>query len=338
MRVAINTLPLQTGHKHRGSGAYLRLLLESLNLNTNCEIIEFSSVRDIPKNVDCIHYPFFDPFFLTLDNTDMPLAVTVHDLIPIAYPERFPKGIKGTIKWHLQKNKLKRAQAIITDSLASKTDIVTFLNYPEEQIAVIPLAADNIFQPVTNVKLKETIIKKYDLPKEFLLYVGDINWNKNIEGMLTAIKTTKIPLVVVGKAFLDENLQEARKINQFINKNSLNDKIIKLGFVESDALPVLYSLARATLAVSFAEGFGFPVLESMACGTPSIVSNCSSLKEIAGPSILVDPWNVRDIERGIKEALTMDKKKLEFSCIQWAATFSWKRVAEQTFEVYKKII
>ncbi len=338
MHVAINTSPLQSGHKHRGSGTYVRLLLEALRTHVpTIRITEFTSETNIPADIDCVHYPFFDPFFLTLPKkTSLPLLVTVHDLIPLAFPEQFPPGIRGKIKWEFQKSRLKKSAAIITDSQHSKKDIQSILPYDTQKIFSIPLAPDPVFKPINDKNLLESLQQKYKLPSEFLLYVGDVNWNKNIPRLLEALKEIHLPLVLVGKAFLNEDIPEVQLINKIISDEQLNGRIIKLGFVVSEDLPSIYSLARATICVSTAEGFGFPVLESMACGTPCVVSDCSSLVEIAGPSILVNPLEVRDITRGIREVL-QEKKQIRLEeCIQWAGKFSWKKVALETFEVYHK--
>jgi glycosyltransferase involved in cell wall biosynthesis len=331
MRVAINTSALESGHNLRGSGRYVRLLLDSLKKYTDVSVFPFTSIREISGTVHCIHYPFFDPFFLTLPAAlHKPLVVTVHDLIPIVYHNHFPRGLRGSIKWQIQKRRLQKASAIITDSQSSKKDIVRTVNMPENNVFVIPLAPDPIFHPMKD----NTIAKKYNLPKDFLLYVGDVNWNKNIPGLLLSMKEIDIPLVLVGKAFLNTALPETQKINEIIEREGLNNIIIKLGFVELSDLVSIYALAKATVCVSFSEGFGFPVLESMACGTPCVVSNTSSLREIGGPSVFVDPWDVADIKRGIQEVMKKDDKgKIR----RWVKRFTWERVASKTVEVYSKI-
>ncbi|MCX8008889.1 MAG: glycosyltransferase family 4 protein [Patescibacteria group bacterium] len=336
MDVAINILPLQNNHAQRGSGKYVRLLLDALKTSGKSHRYhEFISLRDIPKNVDCIHHPFFDPFFLTLPYTrDIPYIVTVHDLIPIMYPQYFPRGLKGIIKWLIQKAKLRRASAIITDSQASKQDIMKIVKMPEEKIFVIQLAPDPFFSPHPDT----SVIKKYKLPNDFLLYVGDVNWNKNVPNMIRSIKYIDMPLVLVGKSFFDKSLRESIEIDTIIKSEQLQKKIIKLGFVDIHDLRALYSLARITLCISFAEGFGFSLVESMACGTPCVVSNCSSLVEIAGPSIRVNPWSIDDIVEGIRRALSMDKSIEGQKAIRWVKKFSWEDVANKTIHVYRRVI
>lgn len=339
MVIGVNTSPLSNGHKHRGSGTYIRLLLDALKKYKSSETyLEFTSVSTIQNSVDCIHFPFFDPFFLTLPATiTKPLIVTVHDLIPLKYPKHFPIGVKGRLKWEIQKRRLLRAEKIITDSETSKVDIEEILHINPKRIAVIPLAPSPEFKPIADPIQQNAVKKKYKLPDDFLLYVGDVNWNKNIPNMLRAMKQISVPLVVVGKAFNNLEIHEVKEINRVIDEEQLHAKIIKLGFVESEDLPVIYTLAHATIAVSFAEGFGFPILESMACGTPCVSSNNSSLKEIAGPSVLVNPMEIQSIEHGINTILKTDKSSLSKQAITWAAKFSWQHVAEKTVEVYRSV-
>jgi glycosyltransferase involved in cell wall biosynthesis len=141
----------------------------------------------------------------------------------------------------------------------------------------------------------------------------------------------------VGKAFTNSVTKERQEIEEIIEKESLDDRIVKLGFVPSDDLPAIYSLAETTLCLSYAEGFGFPALESMACGTSCVVSNCSSLIEIAGPSMLVDPENISDIVQGIKETLKDSSQARKQKNIAWANNFSWEKVAKDTANIYQNL-
>jgi glycosyltransferase involved in cell wall biosynthesis len=185
---------------------------------------------------------------------------------------------------------------------------------------------------------QERVRKKYSLPAKYLLYVGDVNWNKNIPGLLRSLKTLETPLVCVGKAFLDQNLVEITEINGLINSLSLDDKIIKLGFVPEDDLPALYTAAEVHVQPSFAEGFGLPVLESMACGTISVVAKATSLEEIAGPSILVNPNDIKDIAGGITKALGLNKETYRNKLAEWVKKYTWEKTVQATTEVYKTVL
>lgn len=339
MRVGINISPLKSGHAGRGTGTYTRSLIEALKRNkNNIEVIEFSNPTELNSKIDVIHYPFFDPFLLTLPRKRAnPTVVTIHDVIPIVYSAHFPRGIKGELIWQMQKHIVTTVDAIITDSEASKNDIIRIFRIQPERISVIYLAAGTEFIPQPIVE-QERIRKKYSLPKKFILYVGDVNWNKNVPGLIRAVQSVRVPLVLVGKVFLDKTLEEVREINTLIQKFNLEDLIHKLGYVEGSDLPALYSAASLYIQPSFAEGFGLPVIEAMACGTPAVVSSKTSLSEISGPSILVEPESPDSIAKGIALGLSEGKVHQHDACIAWAKTFSWEKTAEETSGIYSSIL
>ncbi|MEX2027960.1 MAG: glycosyltransferase family 1 protein, partial [Candidatus Curtissbacteria bacterium] len=164
--------------------------------------------------------------------------------------------------------------------------------------------------------------------------------NKNIASLIESIKSSKVPLVMVGAAITDNQIPQTKELNKLIRRLGLEDKIIKTGFVNETELVSLYNLASVTILPSFYEGFGFPVLESMACGTPVICSNNSSLSEIAGKvAIFADPSNPEDISKKTREVINMSKTKrvlLSQKLIAHASTFTWEKTAKQTIEVYQK--
>jgi len=354
MRVAIDISPLKNANRYRGVGTYTNQLVESLK-SLNIPNFSFQLIEGggIIKDCDLIHYPFFDPFFLTLPlKKEKPTVVTIHDVTPLIFPEHYPPGIRGTIKFQIQKFSLKGTKAVITDSENSKKDIFKYLNYPKEKIYVIPLAPGKEFKPITNHQSLTTIKRKYCLPSQFVLFVGDVNYNKNIPGLIKAFSRfllqtsehssrSSFKLVLVGKAFLDESLKEAKEILQLINSLKLSKKVVRLGWIPTEDLVGIYNLATVYCQPSFYEGFGLPVLEAMACGCPVVVANTSSLPEICGgATVLVDPYNINDIAIGIKKILCdisiydMLRKK----GLKWVKNFSWKKVVQKTYEVYQKVV
>lgn len=349
MRVAICTTPLSSGHKNRGIGIYTTLLLDALHrYQKGCHYSVFADKKEIPKDTQVVHYPFFDPFFLTLPvSLPFPLVVTVHDLIPVLFPEHFPRGIRGEVKWQIQKRALQRTAHILTDSEHSKKDIAS-IGYPKDRISVVPLAPVPSMKPETDPDVLVQVMEKYGLPHEFILYVGDVNWNKNVLGLLLAWQdivshrklTPETKLVLVGKAFTDPNIPEAKEIDAMIKTLALEGAVIRTGFVPENDLRVLYMLSGCTVVPSLYEGFGFPVLEALACGGIVVSSAVSSLSEIAGPSIRIDPHNARDISRGIVEASRLHVKERECLAeegIAWAKQYSWKKVAQKTMIVYEHV-
>jgi glycosyltransferase involved in cell wall biosynthesis len=341
VKVAIDISPTTSGHSTRGIGVYTKNLLSELQKINDIKIIPFENSKKPPK-ADLIHYPYFDMFFHTLPILcDTPRVVTLHDVIPLVFPENFDSGKKGKINLWLQKIALKNTQGIITDSNASKIDIINRLSYPQEKIHVVYLAAGQYFKQITNSKKLGSIKEKYQLPHEYLLYVGDVNWNKNLPNLLKSIKLTRRNLVFVGKAFLDENLLPVKEINSLIKNLKIEKLVSKLGFIEDDELASVYNLAEVTIVPSLYEGFGLPVVESMACGTPVICSSTSSLTEIGGDAaIYCSANNPEDIAAKINNFMSLNensKREIKEMSLRQALKFSWKRTAEEVFRAYKTI-
>jgi len=185
MHIAINDSPLSSGHSARGVGVYTKLLIESLRKYVpEHSYTLFTRPENIPKDADVVHYPFFDPFFLTLPLRKFrPTVVTVHDLIPLVFPSHFPKGIRGSIKWQIQKMALRGVSHIITDSDTSKNDVAAIVGFPKERIHTVYLAASSAFSKPIPSKTK------LHLPKMYVLFVGDVNWNKNVYGLLDVVSS-----------------------------------------------------------------------------------------------------------------------------------------------------
>ncbi len=343
MRVAIDTTPLSSGHSNRGIGVYTKELIRALQTyEKGHEYVVINGITKQTALVDVVHYPFFDPFFLTLPlSKPHPTVVTVHDLIPLVFPEHFPIGLRGNIKWQIQKQSLKGAKHIITDSIASKYDIHRILGRSEENIHSIHLAPSSLYDRIPTKEVIVAVRKKYNLPEDFLLYVGDVNWNKNVPGLIKATASISTPLVLVGRAFLDTSLAETREINGLISSLGREKFIIRPGFVTDSDLVCLYEMATCLIQPSLYEGFGLPVLEAFMSGCPVVVADNSSLSEIAGPGIRVDAQSCESMSKGIQTVLEFSKEKRAqlIECGHaWVKQFSWKKVAHETVAVYEKAL
>lgn len=346
--VGLDVSPLYSGHKVRGVGFYTKRLLKSLRKFKGKEIAirELKTKEDVKREeFDLLHIPYFSPFFTTLLlKKRKPLVVTVHDLIPVKYPDHYPPGVKGKIRWQIQKRFLRRAERIITDSQASKKDIVKFIGFPEEKIDVIYLAAGNKFGVIRNKKRLLRIKKKYNLPDKFVLYVGDVNWNKNVPGLVKACEKIGVQLVIVGKQAVAENFDKDHPENRdlvWLQGRVKNSKLIRLlGFVSDDDLVAIYNLAAVYCQPSFDEGFGLPVLEAMACGCPVVSSSGGSLPEVAGGVALLVKPTIEGLEKGIRKMLQDDGKREEFvkRGFEWVKRFSWSKAAKETNNVYLKAL
>lgn len=349
MNIAIDISPLKSGHflqhRVRGTGSYLTHLKESLlEYYPKNMYYFFSKGEKLPKAVGIVHYPYFEPFFLTLPLLKhSKTVVTVHDLTPFVFPQNFPGGIKGKIKWGIQRNSLKRSEAIIADSQSSKKDIRKFCDIPDEKIHVVYLAAGEEYKRVSKSEI-ERVRKKYALPKEFALYVGDVTFNKNLPRIIEALTSIKKPLVMVGKALVDPVkgpqhswTQDLVKAQTLAKNNSF---VMLIGFVPNEDLVALYNAATVFVMPSLYEGFGLPILEAMASGCPVVTSKEGSLSEVAGKAaVYVDPYDVDDIAKGVAWVLkdkSLQKKLSEEGFIQ-ASRFSWEKTARETMQVYEKV-
>ena len=352
MKVAIDISPLKSIHKFRGVGNYTRHLVEALQrVDKKNEYLLITDCQSLTRlKPDLVHYPYFDLFWLTLPfKKPYPTLVTVHDLTPLVFPHKFPKGIRGWLKYQIQRQSLRGAKAIITDSRNSKRDIVKFIGFPEKKIYIIHLAADKKFRKLKTRNLM-LIKKKYNLPEKFILYVGDVNWNKNVPGLIKAFshfnppaggQASSLKLVLVGKAFENKDLPETKTILQLIESLGLINQTRILGYVPGEDLVALYNLATVYCQPSFYEGFGLPVLEAMACGTPVVAANTSSLPEICSEAaIMVNPYDINDIAEGIGKVIgdKIIRDRLVKKGLVQAKKFSWEKTAKETIKVYHGVL
>ncbi len=351
MNIAIDVSPIQSenllAHRVRGTGFYIKNLKKFLlQYYPENKYTFFTREQKIPENTDIVHYPYFEPFFLTLPFLKKhKTIVTVHDLTPLVFKKYFPSGIRGKIKWNLQKMSLNSAKAIITDSQSSKKDIINFTDIKDEKTHVVYLAASEEFKKnkISNVK-DQIFRKKYNLPNKFALYVGDVTWNKNLPRLIEAIKKIDIPLVMVGHALDEKDIEIKNPWNQDLAKVrtlTANDKnIFILGFIPQEDLVTLYNIATVFTMPSLYEGFGLPILEAMSCGCPVVTTKKGSLAEVAGDAAyFVDAYDVDSIASGIKKVFLGESVQgsLYKKGLIRARKFNWKKTIDDTILVYRKV-
>lgn len=353
IKVAICNIPLKSAHKARGIGYYTSHLTEALKKDSSLEVRDFTDLSEV-RDTDIIHYPWFDLFFHTLPiKRSKPTVVTIHDVIPLKFPEHYPVGLKGKFNFILQKLALKNCRYIITDSEISKKDIMWYLKINEEKIRVVLLAADEKFRILSDTKLLQ-IKSKYRLPAQYLLYVGDANWVKNLPFLIEGFRQLKssgfenLKLVLIGGVFLKDvenishpELESLKQTNRLIKEYGLSESVLRPGQIEDEDLVAFYNLATIYVQPSLYEGFGLPILQAFACGTPVIASEGGSLPEIGGDSaIYFDPTNLKQFT-AIARQLLQDRSflgKLSKLGVKQAAQFSWNKVAEDTKLVYSQAI
>jgi glycosyltransferase involved in cell wall biosynthesis len=264
---------------------------------------------------------------------------TVHDLIFLFFPEyHLPLN-----RWYLtlmMPRFIRRADAVITVSECSRRDLVRLYCLDQARIHVIYEGIDDRFRPVEDPEVLATVRRRYGLPDGFILYVGTIEPRKNLTTLLEAYQTLKgqgleSKLVIVGKKgwLYQDFFRRLRDLG-------LKGQVIFPGYVPDDDLPAIYSAAQVFAFPSLYEGFGLPVLEAMACGTPVVCSNTSSLPEVAGQAALtIDPRRPQELAQALQRVLedAALRAELKGKGLAQAARFSWERAARETLRVYESV-
>lgn len=318
-----------------GVGVYTQNIAENLQQESELDMVYFYSSLRIPykgklKNVKKYRLPptLFEMLFNRLRNTGIEKFIgnvdiyhssdwvqpptkakkvtTYHDVIPLKYPQwSHPKIVE------VHKRRLhiveKEIDAVIAVSETTKHDLMEISNIPSEKIYVIYEGIESIFRPQPKERVEE-FRKKYNLPDEFILAVGGIGERRN----LTRIK------------------QACGDYNLVVSGESLP-------YVTREELPLLYSSAKVMAYVSLYEGFGLPIIEAMACGTPVVTANTSSMKELAtGYALLADPINTDHIHQQFQRVMTDEslREDLIAKGLKYSKKFSWKETAEKTAQLY----
>lgn len=287
---------------------------------------------------------FFSPHFLNSATTKKcKKIITFHDLSFLRHPEFFPWRKRY---WHFMQNIKKQAQEadkIIAISESTKNDLIDLYEIKEEKIKVIYSGINSQFGPITDENYLKSIKEKYKLPDNFILYLGTIEPRKNIESVIEAFELIKenkfspyndLKLVIAGGfGWLYGNILKRAKSSPYAGD------IIFTGAMNGDDRAGIYSMAKLFIFPSFFEGFGFPPLEAMACGVPTITSNCSSLPETVGDgAIMIDPYRPEEIAIATREIFNDEKLKnlLIQKGLEQIKKFSWENCAEETLKFIKK--
>lgn len=275
------------------------------------------------------------------ENIKCKKVITLHDIIPLRMPETVSDRYLKIFNDELPKI-LDNCDGIITVSDFSKNDIAKEFDFPYDKIYVTQLAADEIYRPLSKCQSKDLITKKYGIQEDFILYVGGFSPRKNILGLIEAysnlpskLKET-FKLVITGRKGPSYDKYKNRAEELHVSNN-----VVFTDFVPIEDMPLFYNATEVLVYPSFYEGFGLPPIEAMACGTPVIASNVTSLPEVCYESALfIDPNDIDalsyDIERVLSNSLlrlTMVKKSLTRS-----KNFSWNKTALDTISAYKSIL
>ncbi len=285
-------------------------------------------------DVDLLFSPSYSaPIFSPVET-----VVTVHDITYEVNPKWFHP--KERIKMRtLTRVAAKRADHIIAVSESTKRDLVDYYKISSDKISVIYEASNEKFKPA--VVERNRIVNKYKLNNNFFLYVGSFFARRNIPVLIEAFQYVReevpdVELLLIGQ----DRSYPPLKLNQLLTGKGLNEKVKWIEYVSEADLVTLYNLASAFVYPSSYEGFGLPVLEAMSCGTPVITGDRSSLPEVVGKSgLLVEPTDARAFAAAMIGILKNEelRRNLSEKGMERAKKFSWRRAAEETLEVFKRV-
>jgi glycosyltransferase involved in cell wall biosynthesis len=302
-----------------------------------------ANVFHIPLN----RVPFFMP---------KPYVVTVHDMASLLFSQE--SGFRMNIRRYRFRRGLLRAGKVLAVSAATRRDVVQTLGVPAERVRLVYSApAPEFFQrrhtadagtagPDADEQERRRILERYQINYPFLLYAGNIRPQKNIPRLVEAFAVVRnelanhpvysdLRLIIIG-----DQIARNPAVRHAVIHSRVENCARFLGFVPFDTLRIFYECATAFVFPSLYEGFGLPPLEAMASGTPVVTSNISSLPEaVNDAAMLVNPENVFDIARGIREVLLNEdlRRSLVSKGREQAARFSWERTAREVIEIYREV-
>lgn len=356
--------------KDFGIGSYIRNLLEAIALQPEAEQYRFrvyirrsdrDALPDLPANFEIVEeespgYSVAEltrfAFRLYRDRLDLfhathyvlpPLrgraVVTIHDIIHLLYPQFLPNRLALVYARVMVRRALSRADRIITVSYNSKRDLVDYFGITPSRVDVIYNGVSSRFRPDVPREERDRVAQKYGLRRPYLLFLGGERPHKNAQNVIRAFGEARrsrpdLPHVLALAGPVPKN---TARIDALIGALDLGSVIARPGLIEEGDLPGLLSGADVLLYPTLYEGFGLPVVEAMASGTPVLTSSTSALQEIAGGyAFLVDPLDVDAIARGIVALTTDPKIRSDYVELgrKRALDFSWQKAAERTLEVY----
>jgi glycosyltransferase involved in cell wall biosynthesis len=363
--IDIHSIGTQSG----GNETYYReLLRELLKFPSSYQFYLYythpSAAKQIPTSEDCclerlvpgqrwLRIPFTAPWRARVDDLDLfhaqfivppflkcKAVTTIPDIAYEHFPQFFPAHQVALSKILIRAS-ARRADHIITVSEHSKRDIVETYGVHPDNITVTYEGAGAEFVPLNRDRAKEEVERKYGIREAFILYVGRLQARKNLARLVEAyarVRKAGFPhkLVFVGKQDSLFSLVTAR-----IRELEIQSDVLQLGYVAGPDLPSLYNAAEVFVYPSLYEGFGLPVLEAMACGTPVITTQGSSLAEIAGDAcLLIDPLDESTIA-GALESILADprlRERLSQAGLKRSRQFSFEKTARQTLAVYERVL
>lgn len=285
--------------------------------------------------IDIFHFTYISPLAMPCRT-----VLSVHDILFETSPEFFTKAFLLRSKY-LVKRSVKRASHIFTISSFSKNAIQEIYGVPEDKITITPCAVNpDLFNTLDRGFSARVVKEQYDI-EEYILTVGRIEPRKNYENLIKAYAEIRKEsrcgprLVIVGKRDFGY-----KHVFELIAETGLESEVIVLEGVDNEMLSHLYKASLMFVYPSYAEGFGIPILEAMACGSPVICSNTTAMPEVVGSSgVMVNPGKVGELAEGIRLLLSDESVRSKYSTggVERACKFSWRKSAEVMSDVYKNL-
>lgn len=360
-----------------GIGTYIRSLVNALagidRVNRYTLVSASADVREfaaLPSNFGSVVYARTDAS--TLDNLAFPLflrglspglvhiplnrvpvfmfrpyVVTIHDMAHLLYTQD-GSGLRKQLRRYRFRRGLDRAARVVAVSDATKRDVENLMGVRPNRIRRVYNAPDPGFldpHRSSGAEERQLIMERYQIGYPYLLYAGNIRAHKNVPRLVEAFAVVRgqlashpvykdLRLVIIG-----DTISQFPAVRQSVIKSRVEQVVRFLGFVPFETLRCFYESAAAFVFPSRYEGFGLPPLEAMACGTPVVTANVSSLPEVVGDAaVLVNPANVFDIARGIRDVLLDEALRTDLirRGLDQASRFSWDRTARQMLEIYQE--
>lgn len=350
-------------HKASGIGTYIKSLLpflvekfEVILLGSRAEIRDYAWGKSV-KILECkskiysikeqlelpLKIPKCDIFWSPHYNIPiLPIrakfrVVTIHDAFHLAFYDTLNFMQKIYAKTILNQA-LSRSDIVLSVSNFSRNEILKYTK-TDKNIFVVPNAIDEKrFNRHCDSNALEAAAIDYSLPKDFVLFVGNVKPHKNLKNLLFALEKIDLNLVIVGKK--DGFITGDSIVSEIIRRKNLSDRIFFTGYVKDADIAAIYNLAKLFVFPSLYEGFGIPPLEAQACGCPVVCSDAASLPEVCRDSVLYfDPHNVEDIRSKIQVVLNDEnlQNKLRIKGLENIKRFGWERSAKQIIEIMEKL-
>ncbi|MFN2291996.1 MAG: glycosyltransferase family 4 protein [Anaerolineae bacterium] len=289
---------------------------------------------------------FHSPDFVLPPLGRTPAVLTVHDLSFLRVPWCFVPGFRDYLEAAVSRS-VRKASLILADSLSTERDLAELLGVELERVHVLYPGVDSRFRPVTDPEALGEVRQRYSLPESFVLGLSTLQPRKNFAGLIDAFgrllaaeggaqAIQGLQLVIAGgSGWLSEDIQEA------IGRAGLEGRVRVVGFVDDHDLPALYTLASAFAFPSWYEGFGVPVLEAMACGTPVVAADNSSLPEVVGEAgLLVGAGDADALAQALFSLLVRQdvRQRLVARGLERVRRFSWPASATALLQAYERTL